>query len=170
MSDEELLNKVQEVAIILPVYAYIHGGIALSAGSFSCGWDSGQVGWIYATAKDVCENWNVSGWQQEVSKGDGQKIQAKEYGVELLKGEVKLQDDYHQGFVYRYKVSDHNGEEIDCCGGFYGYDGLQQAIAEAKHAAECNHMLTYRSHFAQLKKWIRAKVPLQYRKPLAVAL
>ena len=37
-----------EPCIVLPVYAYIHGGIAVNTTGFSCPWDSGKVGIIYA--------------------------------------------------------------------------------------------------------------------------
>ena len=34
--------------VILPLYLYDHSGITMNTCGFSCPWDSGQVGWIYA--------------------------------------------------------------------------------------------------------------------------
>ena len=36
-----------------PVYAYIHGGLALSITSFGCTWDSGVLGYIKAPSKEL---------------------------------------------------------------------------------------------------------------------
>jgi hypothetical protein len=41
--------------VILPLYLYDHGGITMSIGPFSCPWDSGQVGWIYAPKQKFIE-------------------------------------------------------------------------------------------------------------------
>lgn len=35
--------------VILPLFLYDHSGITMSTSVFSCPWDSGQVGWIYAS-------------------------------------------------------------------------------------------------------------------------
>lgn len=53
--DEWLENEIikpnggEENVVYLPLYLYDHGGITMNTTGFSCPWDSGQVGWIYAT-------------------------------------------------------------------------------------------------------------------------
>lgn len=53
--DEWLENEIlipnggEENVIYLPLYLYDHDGITMNTTGFSCPWDSGQVGWIYAT-------------------------------------------------------------------------------------------------------------------------
>lgn len=42
-------NGGEENVVYLPLYLYDHGGITMNTTGFSCPWDSGQVGWIYAT-------------------------------------------------------------------------------------------------------------------------
>ena len=42
------LVRATDKYVILPLYLYDHSGITISTGPFSCPWDSGQVGWIYA--------------------------------------------------------------------------------------------------------------------------
>lgn len=53
--DEWLENEIikpnggEENVVYLPLYLYDHDGITMNTTGFSCPWDSGQVGWIYAT-------------------------------------------------------------------------------------------------------------------------
>lgn len=49
LEDEELWSIFEPHIIILPLYLYDHSGITMRTSKFSCPWDSGQVGWIYAT-------------------------------------------------------------------------------------------------------------------------
>ena len=46
----ELFSLVEQMdgMVILPLYLYDHSGITMNTCGFSCPWDSGQVGWIYA--------------------------------------------------------------------------------------------------------------------------
>ena len=46
--------------VILPLYLYDHSGITMSTGPFSCPWDSGQVGWIYASKKTFIDETGYS--------------------------------------------------------------------------------------------------------------
>jgi hypothetical protein len=92
--------------VILPVYAYEHGGITISTGPFSCPWDSGQVGFIYCTTADVQREWN----------GD------KDKAIAYLKGEVNTYDQYLRGDVWGYVIEDSAGEVVDSRYGFFGRD------------------------------------------------
>lgn len=50
LEDEILkLNGGEDNVVWLPLYLYDHSGITMNTTGFSCGWDSGQVGWIYVT-------------------------------------------------------------------------------------------------------------------------
>lgn len=58
MSNAELLAIASQKNIILPLNLYDHSGLCMSAASFigrtqHFEWDSGQVGWIYATADNI---------------------------------------------------------------------------------------------------------------------
>lgn len=56
-----------------------------------------------------------------------------------LEGEVQVYNDYLSGSVYYYTVEDPEGEHIDSCGGFYGYDHENSGLLEyAKNAIDCN--------------------------------
>lgn len=68
---DEFLNDVEEDEfqdildsldkyIILPLYLYDHSGITMSTSVFSCPWDSGQVGWIYASKQKFIDETGYS--------------------------------------------------------------------------------------------------------------
>ena len=99
---EKLLDLVSRRYFVRTVSAYIHSGITISTGGFSCPWDSGFIGYIV------------------VKKDEGTE--------EMLESEIELYDMYLQGDVWGYQVLDvqkcnlgHTHEtEIDSCYGFYG--------------------------------------------------
>lgn len=102
---EEIVDDPE--MICLPVYAYIHGGIALSCGGFSCSWDSGQSGIIYISKERVREEF-----------GD----KPIEFVHNVLEAEIKTFGQYLSGEVYGYVVRDGDGALLDSCYGYFGYD------------------------------------------------
>ena len=116
------LTETKAKTVVLPVYLYDHSGLALAAHPFSCHWDSGQVGWIYAAYSDIRNYFGVR-------KVDGE-ILAKAKAA--LTGEVEEYSSYLSGDVYEYHVKDEN-EVIESCYGYIG--GYDAAIADAKSAA-----------------------------------
>lgn len=99
---------------ILPLALYDHGIISISVGSGG-GWDSGQVGFIYATPEAIAAN----GWTVEANAADIERV---------LRAEVDTYDRHLRGEVYAYTVEravkcdccGHTAREvIDSCGGFY---------------------------------------------------
>lgn len=120
-TDEQLLRIIERYAIILPVYKYEHSGIALNTTGFSCRWDSGQVGWIYVTKKQVREEYDA--------KRVGKKLKERVEGY--LKNEVETYSQYVQGTVFGFILEDkETGEEIDSCWGFYGYDHMTNGMSD----------------------------------------
>ena len=83
-------DAIKASNIILPLYLYDHSGITMSTGSFSCAWDSGQVGWIYISNKDAKKEY---GWKHLTDK-------RKRKILEYLKSEVETYDDYITGNAY----------------------------------------------------------------------
>ena len=112
MSMGDLLEVIEEYAVILPLYLYDHSGITISTTPFSCKWDSGQVGWIYVTyEKMATEGLNI------------------EKAVRSLEAEVETYDQYLTGDVYGFKIETRDGDLLESCWGFYGLDYL---ISELK--------------------------------------
>lgn len=131
-TEEDLPSSI----IALPLYLYDHSGITISTGSFSCPWDSGQVGFIYAP----------------VSMFDSKGFLLGDHDIKedvirrILTEEVKTYDQYLTGNIYGYKIvklsdedldnedrEDITGEELDSCWGFYGSD---YCLDEARRTVE----------------------------------
>jgi hypothetical protein len=113
---ERIYDEAYRKNIILPLYLYDHSGITMNTTGFSCGWDSGQVGYIYVSLEKVREEYSC----KRVSKKMRERIE------KYLTGEVETYDMFLRGDVYGFSVvrEDEDGEEvdIDSCWGFYGYD------------------------------------------------
>jgi hypothetical protein len=132
-TDESLLNLIKKHAVILPVYKYEHGGIAYKTSPFSCPWDSGQVGWIYITKKQIRKQFGV----KAVTK------KYREQAENALKAEVSCYSDWANGNVYRFSLEEKvllpeeetfELREVESCGVFYGWDfklnGLVDEVPE----------------------------------------
>lgn len=114
--------------LIVPVQAYEHGGITISANGRRAGWDSfdsGQLGFVYVSHKNI------------LSAFGGKRITKKllERAEKSLIAEVEEYDNYLTGKVYGYVVEDEVGEELESCWGFIGnYNGY--VLEEAKSQAD----------------------------------
>ncbi len=102
----ELIHDMKDM-VILPLYLYDHSGITMNTTGFSCPWDSGQVGWIYADAGMIKNAYGT------ITPDTMKKAK------ELLEHEVKEYDYYLTGQCYGFKLFEGN-VEIDSCWGFIG--------------------------------------------------
>ena len=127
--DEWIKEYVPQGSVILELYLYDHSGITMSTGSFSCGWDSGQVGVIFATPEQIRECYMV----KRITK----KVRAQ--AEECLKNEVAEYDHMLTGQVYGYTLETSEDcatcskpelEPIDSCWGFTGPDAIKSILAE----------------------------------------
>lgn len=116
---DEIAAGIEDGSLIgLPVYAYIHGGVTISTGAFSCPWDSGQCGFVYCKASDAEDEW----------AGDPH---FRANAIRVLSGEVKTFDQYLRGDIYGYVIEGKDGDVVDSCWGFYG---IEHAEEEARSA------------------------------------
>lgn len=132
MTTREEIDEIVERkdVIILWVSAYIHGGVALSwsrgkVSGFSCPWDSGICGIMYATHEEIAKEYGCV---------DADTIE-KAYAY--MAGEMRLFDSYARGEVYIWEVvlAEDRDEVVESCGGYYGDDGVKEAFAEARSTA-----------------------------------
>jgi hypothetical protein len=106
----------------IPVYAYIHGGVTISARRDDRNpypdpeWDSGQSGIVAMTKEQIRENFGC----KRVTKA------IRERAYDLMVAEVEEYDQFLRGDVYGVIVEDAKGEEIDSCWGFYGFEYAKQ--------------------------------------------
>ena len=148
------VEEMQEIAeddsyLCLPVYAYIHGGVTISTGAFSCPWDSGQCGIIYVAKDDE----QVKQYQKTEGVIDSH-LQA----IKCLENEIKTYDQYFTGDVYGYIVAE--DQEHESCWGFYGMEDVK---AEAESIADWIVEDRRKKREEKTKTFIQNHVPLYAR-------
>lgn len=121
--------------MLLPLRLYDHSGISMSTSAnypFNCPWDSGQVGWIFISDKKIRSEFGC----KRISKQRRAQIQ------QYLINEVETYNDYLTGSVYGYEVITPDGESLDSCWGFYGYDHDKSGLMEYVTSAIEHHEQT----------------------------
>jgi hypothetical protein len=120
----QYLQEQGDKVIWCPLYLYEHGGITMNTVPFSCQWDSGQVGIIYAESEKIykiIDNWTTD-FKNEFYPG----MSDSEIALEILKQEVETYDHYLTGSVYGYSIE----ENDDSCWGFYGDNHEESGLLE----------------------------------------
>lgn len=155
-----ILDKVNRLGVVVPVYMYDHSGVSYSASTggnpFHCPWDSGLVGVIYMTKADVLKEWGKPG-----AKNLTPQLRAK--AEACMVSEVDTYSSWASGEVYCYTV-EYDGEVVESCHGFIGED--EYAMQEGVAAAESVLRYAAKERAATLARLIRNKVPLHLRKEL----
>lgn len=123
---EDHIRQTFKPVVLQPLYLYDHSGITMSTAPFSCPWDSGQVGFIWATREDVLKEYG----KKKLTKKLVEKVAA------LLVAEVDVYDAFIRGDVYGYEIVDRNGNTIDGCWGYIGKDGDDVALAAARESVD----------------------------------
>jgi hypothetical protein len=116
------LIKDEKAVVIMPLYLYDHSGITMSTKPFGDRWDSGQVGYIYATQERLDKEY----------EGYSQKKKL-ELAKKVLEGEVKTYDQFITGDIYTFAVTDLKSGEDSRVSGFYG---IKHAKEEAEDEAK----------------------------------
>lgn len=99
-----------------PISCYIHGGIALHFNSTDYDrFDGGIFGFYLSEKKDICNRFS----KKIVSKSLRKEVEG------YIENEIKAYEDYCNGNVYGYNITNKFGEEIDSCYGFYGDLGIE---------------------------------------------
>jgi hypothetical protein len=95
----------KHVPVMLPLYLYDHSGITMNTSGFSCPWDSGQVGWIYATREKILE-------EQSAKRLTKRMV---EWARRLLIAEVEEYDHYLTGNVWGYSIKVVRYDKCESC-------------------------------------------------------
>lgn len=118
----------REIGAIRQVYRYEHSGVAYNTTGFSCRWDSGKVGVIFALKKDIRDNFSV----KRITKNIVEKTE------KILDAEISTYSQWANGDVYGIKffdsIDDYNsGDDSDSCWGFYFDDSYDFSLAVKDH-------------------------------------
>lgn len=120
------LRKIdRENGVYLPLYLYDHSGLTMGTSNdswpFNCPWDAGQVGYIYASAENIRNFYGCKRVTQNMRK----------QALETLQHEVDDYAKYLEGDIYGFVITDEDGEHLDSCWGFWGFDYVRQEAAAA---------------------------------------
>lgn len=119
------LEKEHGAVEISPLYLLDHSGISISMSDFHDSWDSGCVGFIYMTRRDILESFGG----KILTKARRQKAR------ECMQSEVNTYDQYLRNEVYGYIIEGPDGEDTeDSVWGYFGE--TKDMIEEAKHAID----------------------------------
>ena len=117
-------EEYKNAEVILPVYVYIHSGIAVSCAPFGDPWDSWKAGYIICT-KEAAEKCGYS--KQDI--------------IKILREEVEEYNEYLRGKTYLYYcIEGLDGDVIDCCGGF---EYEEEAIEQMKEHAPAEYQYLF---------------------------
>lgn len=128
---DELLLMIQEeykAHLVLPVGMIDHSGVHYYIGggahwSDSAGWDSGTCGVILDTPETLA----VRGFPDPLTE---------EWLREGMAAEIGEYSKWANGEVYGYVIKDRNGDDVESCWGFIGYEYAQQEANEAADVAD----------------------------------
>lgn len=159
---DEFINS--EDLIYLPLYGYEHGSFGISTSNtqypFNCPFDSGQLGYVWLTVKEIKEE---NKWKR-ITKERRQKI------IQRLIQDVETMNQYVSGEIYGYTIeNEENGDSFGSCWGFYGSDNKESGLLEAAMSDIDFYIIDNRiKHNKYLKQMIINKVPLEKREPALV--
>lgn len=135
-------------AVILPLYLYDHSGITMNTTGFSCGWDSGMVGYIFVTHDAIKEEYG--------SLEDADIELAKD----ILRSEVKAYDAYIRGSRYGFVIEDDDGEHVDSCWGFLVIDFNFEECGILDHLDKCAWEAAHEA-YENIGEWVEYEAGLQ---------
>ena len=129
------IEKTYKPVVLLSINMYDHSGVSFSTSSdypYNDIWDSGQVGFIYATEEDIKKYLEV----KKITKKTIERVK------KILEDEIQTYSQYFNGEIYEYiveKPETYTGKESkkditiydigDSCTGYYSEE---EAITEAK--------------------------------------
>lgn len=157
---DRIWKWIENNMIVFKLWIYDHSGITINHSSIDSanrGWDNSNVGFHYVTRERAIKEWGNKKFTKAV----------EEKAIACLEAELETYDDYVSGNVYGYRILDKEGDMIDSCYGFFGYDHEKSGLLnEAMSTVDYIEKSKIQEHFKKLKKYILSKVPFIYREEL----
>ena len=110
--DLEVLKTDFGARVIVPLYVLDHSGVSFRTTPFCDPWDSGQIGWVYATDETIR---TCLGDVDLTCDTQVQRVK------QAMSEEIEEFNSYYNGEVFRYFVydrSDPAADPMDECGGY----------------------------------------------------
>lgn len=115
------LKSEFDAVVIVPLYALDHSVLHVRTTPFSDHWDSGQIGWVYATKQsiDMCFGSDISDQSDFVARV-----------TEAISQEIDTYDCYLNGEVYCFTISEFDDKsgswaELEHGGGYYSREDAE---------------------------------------------
>jgi hypothetical protein len=143
---QEFEEQMGEHPVALPLYLYDHGTLSISTGSFHTAWDSGRVGYVYASREDILKNFPE--WKRITKR-------RKKLVRKILESEIETFDMYIRGEVYGYHIVTPSGETIPGYYGFYGNPEESGLLDEAKSIVDYEEEKRQEREREQVRAWNR---------------
>lgn len=118
--DLEVLKTDFGARVIVPLYVLDHSGVSFRTTPFCDPWDSGQIGWVYATDETIR---TCLGDVDLTCDTQVQRVK------QAMSEEIEEFNSYYNGEVFRYFVYDRldpAADPMDECGGYYTIDEARQ--------------------------------------------
>lgn len=116
-SIEDFVASLPKGSLVVPVYMYDHGNIAISTTPFSCSFDSARLGVIWAEPKKIrSEYGRLTASNLDRARG-------------VLEGEVEVYGQYVSGEAYGISIQ-RDGEDPDECWGFFGDNVFENGMSD----------------------------------------
>ena len=144
--EEELDRLVQENYLFKDLYIHDHGSVCVSTKPFLDPWDSGHLGFIYATKKEVRSSYQMDRQTSfsfmPTGFRDNYSLLRKEetlmlLGEEQLDREIDVYNMWSQGdtwMYFVYEIADEDGPYIESCGSLIGES---EALESANEMLKC---------------------------------
>lgn len=154
----QAVRLLEPYAEIVQLWLYDHSGITMSCGNgnpFSCGWDSGCVGFAIALKDEMIKNavdFVLDENGERVLEEHKHENAPSTYSYktkplteetwrsvanDIIHNEVAVYDTYLRGDVYGFKLyeadieeEEPEWEEVDSCWGFYGNDIVESGMTD----------------------------------------
>lgn len=111
------LKRTEGAHVVRMVSCTDHSGLSFNLGAPRDPWDSGVAGALVFTQRHADE-WGLAEWTEDDI-------------VEQMKAEIGQYDAWSNGQVFGYRIRDINGDEVDSCWGFVGWEDFEEALKGA---------------------------------------
>lgn len=145
----------REDTIARPIYMLDHSGITIGTSPFGCPWDSGQVGWIYATHDEIKRDLGVS----EITPGIEAQV------VRMLESIIKEYDYFVRGDIWLVWVEDEDGDELDVPFGSWSCPVANVGPVGEDALAEARHWIDWELREREVLRQKRVKTLIRNRVP-----
>ncbi len=139
------LGKMEDIALLSGLHILPYRSVGYSQG------DVCQT--LVVLTPEMAKEW--------VADEDEEKLR------KAMKSNAETWSAWAWGDVYGYRITGAEEDVENSCWGYYLYhqNGYEEVMAEARAVIDATITRTLNRHNKRIKKWIKGKVPLIYRKP-----